>query len=257
MKVYARVFWFYKPEDIPGHGRQSYHGEHELIATNEAAVINASAINGHATVFHWHEESNEALAPGLFWRQTFDAHTGKLSVSCTCDALLILKRIPIVFTNPTGLPFVHSDNNFHLHKPQQLSPPFCCSTPLNPSHLSLTCPNTSCYARMHIGCLLRTITNGLNAAALSIVPPANAKKPKSSNPTARVPTSDHGSSNEDDQRDDRDIEGEIPTYAAVNLARSTTGWKVLIQQSLPSEESPRLEWEERFDCPKCRSRWGW
>jgi hypothetical protein len=72
--VFLRVYWLYRPEDLPG-GRQSYHGANELIASNDMDIIDAMTVNGGAKVVHWQEQKDktEILNPEqLFWRQTLD-----------------------------------------------------------------------------------------------------------------------------------------------------------------------------------------
>lgn len=71
--VYLRVYWLYRPEDLPG-GRQPYHAESELIASNHMDIIEALSVMDKASVMHWDEDMDKPW-PGkeqLFWRQTFD-----------------------------------------------------------------------------------------------------------------------------------------------------------------------------------------
>lgn len=81
--VYLRVLWLYTPDDLPAGGRKSYHGKHELIASNHMSIIDASdmSVLGHVSVSHWEEDETEDPKPGLFWRQTFDVPMEELSVS--------------------------------------------------------------------------------------------------------------------------------------------------------------------------------
>ncbi|KAF2650181.1 hypothetical protein K491DRAFT_697518 [Lophiostoma macrostomum CBS 122681] len=72
--VFLRVLWMYRPEDLPL-GRQPYHGEHELIASNAMDVIDAQSVDGKAEVNYWdeNEDSTIVLDPTkMFWRQTVD-----------------------------------------------------------------------------------------------------------------------------------------------------------------------------------------
>jgi hypothetical protein len=75
--VYLRVYWLYRPEDLP-EGRQPYHAESELIASNHMDVIEALSVIDKATVIHWDEDIDKPwpLKDQLFWRQTYDV--GKL-----------------------------------------------------------------------------------------------------------------------------------------------------------------------------------
>ncbi|KAH7399648.1 hypothetical protein BKA66DRAFT_452279 [Pyrenochaeta sp. MPI-SDFR-AT-0127] len=71
--VYLRVFWAYRPEDLPG-GRQPHHGESELIVSNHMEIIEAHTVESIANVVHWPDtESSEWPAKEqLFWRQGLD-----------------------------------------------------------------------------------------------------------------------------------------------------------------------------------------
>lgn len=74
LHVFLRVFWMYKPEELPG-GRRSYHGAKELIASNHMDIIDAATVDDKASVIHWREDNErvELLDPlQYFWRQTFD-----------------------------------------------------------------------------------------------------------------------------------------------------------------------------------------
>lgn len=83
--VYLRVDWMYRPEDLPG-GRRPYHGQNELIASNEMQILDATSVEGKANVKQWVEQDdkNETLdADQLFWRQTLECskpRAKKLSV---------------------------------------------------------------------------------------------------------------------------------------------------------------------------------
>lgn len=78
--VYLRVFWLYWPNELPM-GRQSYHGSNELVASNYMNITDAMTVTDKAEVTHVQEEFNEAPADGLYWRQTYNIMTKKLSVS--------------------------------------------------------------------------------------------------------------------------------------------------------------------------------
>jgi len=83
LNIYVRVYWMYRPEDLPK-GRQPYHGENELIASNEMAIIEAQTIQSHANVEYWDEKVETGAPPNvdLYWRQTLDVSKAppKLSV---------------------------------------------------------------------------------------------------------------------------------------------------------------------------------
>jgi hypothetical protein len=72
--VYLRVFWMYRPEDLPL-GRQPYHGQNEVIASNYMQIIDATTVEAKATIRRWkeQEDKNEVLdGDELIWRQTLD-----------------------------------------------------------------------------------------------------------------------------------------------------------------------------------------
>ncbi|KAI5812180.1 hypothetical protein BZA77DRAFT_270353 [Pyronema omphalodes] len=85
--VYLRVYWMYKPEELP-QGRQPYHGREELIQSNHMDIIDARTVGGRSTVKCWMEnDDNEENPTGSYWRQTFDYDQqalGKLREHCTC-----------------------------------------------------------------------------------------------------------------------------------------------------------------------------
>ncbi|EXJ87055.1 hypothetical protein A1O3_04012 [Capronia epimyces CBS 606.96] len=90
-KVYARVFWFYWPEELPM-GRQPYHGRQELILSNCVDVVETHSIASHAEVSHWDEndDSNQNFLLERYWRQTLDVKIrghnalSKLRTYCIC-----------------------------------------------------------------------------------------------------------------------------------------------------------------------------
>ena len=78
--VYLRVYWMYWPDELPG-GRQPYHGRQELIASNHMDIVDAMTVSDGAEVAHVVEtDENASTVDGLYWRQTLDFLTNKLSV---------------------------------------------------------------------------------------------------------------------------------------------------------------------------------
>ncbi|KAH7012730.1 uncharacterized protein B0I36DRAFT_256411 [Microdochium trichocladiopsis] len=80
--VYARVYWMYWPDELPAgttegkrviKGRQPYHGNNELIASNHMDVINVVSVTASATVHQWDETNEDEVQPALYWRQAFDS----------------------------------------------------------------------------------------------------------------------------------------------------------------------------------------
>lgn len=76
--VYLRVYWLYWPDELPG-GRREYHGKSELVVSNHMEIVDAMTVAGRADVVHWTEKDEEEMK-GLYWRQTFNYVTQKLSV---------------------------------------------------------------------------------------------------------------------------------------------------------------------------------
>jgi hypothetical protein len=82
----------YWPEELPApgikakdmesrdSGKRTYHGGHELIASNYMEVLDVLSFAGKADVFHWLEEDDN-LNHKLYWRQTFNRQTQALSAS--------------------------------------------------------------------------------------------------------------------------------------------------------------------------------
>ncbi|KAH7009438.1 uncharacterized protein B0I36DRAFT_59993 [Microdochium trichocladiopsis] len=95
--VYARVYWMYWPDELPAgttegkrviKGRQPYHGNNELIASNHMDVINVTSVTASATVHQWVETNEDELQPALYWRQAFDVRSMDLSSAeehCRCN----------------------------------------------------------------------------------------------------------------------------------------------------------------------------
>ncbi|GJC90470.1 hypothetical protein ColLi_13308 [Colletotrichum liriopes] len=63
----------------PG-GRQSYHGQNELIASNHVDIINVTSVTSPADVKQWNEKDDEDAQEALYWRQALDCQTNQLSV---------------------------------------------------------------------------------------------------------------------------------------------------------------------------------
>lgn len=107
-RVYIRLYWFYRPEDLPG-GRQHFHGSKEMAATRHMAVTDAANIVKQANIKHWNESLGQPLPDGLYWRQTFDIVAQRLSVSrcysmrvaCTLTCLVAAPRLLSLLQAPS------------------------------------------------------------------------------------------------------------------------------------------------------------
>ncbi|RAR06797.1 ebs-bah-phd domain-containing protein [Stemphylium lycopersici] len=71
--VYLRVFWAYRPEDLPG-GRQPHHGSSEVIVSNHMDIIEALTVQSSEDVVYWNDDPDSLPLPAdqLFFRQSFD-----------------------------------------------------------------------------------------------------------------------------------------------------------------------------------------
>ncbi|KAH8676833.1 hypothetical protein BGZ60DRAFT_267120 [Tricladium varicosporioides] len=121
--VYALVSWMYWADELPqpkikspdqvtpSGGKRTYHGSHELIASNYMEVLDVLSFAGKADVVQWFEEDDN-LHSKLYWRQTFCRQSGELSKireHCICKGHF----------NPE-VPMYICDNpqcNVWLHKP--------------------------------------------------------------------------------------------------------------------------------------------
>jgi len=90
--VFLRIFWLYRPEDLP-EGRKDYHGEDEIIPSNQMQIIDAMTINCKVnSVSEYDEQDDSALKSGydgLLWRQTLDVRSANKALSalrsyCVC-----------------------------------------------------------------------------------------------------------------------------------------------------------------------------
>ncbi|KAI4147310.1 MAG: hypothetical protein L6R39_003154 [Caloplaca ligustica] len=100
--VYVRVYWLYRPEDIPG-GRRDYHGSRELISTNHMEIVDALRVLSPVQVFHWKEEDKTQLPKeGVYWRQKYNIIMQEVSTplhTCTCNHPINPERSTIQCNN--------------------------------------------------------------------------------------------------------------------------------------------------------------
>ncbi|KAK2600236.1 hypothetical protein QQS21_005032 [Conoideocrella luteorostrata] len=125
--VYARIYWMYSPDELPPgtldgkksiSGRQPYHGQNELIASNHMDVINVVSVAMKATVHHWIESDDDEVQDALYWRQAFNCRTSQVSsVESTCK----------------------------------------CHTPANPDKTLIGCTSQDCNNWLHYECLLHDV----------------------------------------------------------------------------------------------------
>ncbi|KAI4152301.1 MAG: hypothetical protein LQ341_000734 [Variospora aurantia] len=96
--VWLRLYWLYRPEEIPG-GRREYHGKDELIISNHMEIVDALQVECPVQVRRWKEEEkaeddddndNRRHLPAaetreeeeaLYFRQTYNFVTREVSVS--------------------------------------------------------------------------------------------------------------------------------------------------------------------------------
>lgn len=123
--VYARVYWMYWPDELPPgtqegrrtiQGRQSYHGQNELIASNHMDVINVVSVTASATVNQWDETNEEEVQAALYWRQAFDVRSMELSSAesrCRCNRPENPDKRLIGCTNEECKKWLHDDCLVH------------------------------------------------------------------------------------------------------------------------------------------------
>ena len=99
--VYLRVFWAYRPEDLPG-GRQPHHGSCELIISNHMDIIEALTVQASASVIYWNDDPDHLALPAdqLFYRQSFDVtkKTKPLSVCIIFSDLYVMSLTCLIET---------------------------------------------------------------------------------------------------------------------------------------------------------------
>lgn len=61
-------------------GRRPYHGKSELVASNHLDVLDVTTFAGKVDVEHWLEQDEEEDQRGLYWRQTYNHKTSRISV---------------------------------------------------------------------------------------------------------------------------------------------------------------------------------
>ncbi|KAK3366511.1 hypothetical protein B0H63DRAFT_536624 [Podospora didyma] len=79
--VDTRVYWIYWPEKL-AEGRQRYHRQDEVIASNHMDIINVLSLGLRAVVKQLYEKNDEDSQLPLYWRETLDIRTKKLTC-CT------------------------------------------------------------------------------------------------------------------------------------------------------------------------------
>jgi hypothetical protein len=136
-RVYLRVYWVYRPEDLPG-GRQPYHGGGELIVSNHMDIIEADTLDAVADVVHWNDDPKSMALPAsqLFYRQGYDiTETNRLSVRT-----LVTKSYPTLIMS------------------QKLNTYCIDKQPSNPDDILVQCPH--CSEWLHAGCLEKRALQG-------------------------------------------------------------------------------------------------
>lgn len=109
-----QVSWLYWPEEVPEikgkrkAGRQPYHGQGEVIASNFLDVVEVLSFAGHASISYW-DESNDEITTRLYWRQTLNRETLLLSVG-------LIKYRKMVCESLTST----TENTRTLHMPRYL-----------------------------------------------------------------------------------------------------------------------------------------
>ncbi|KAL6405846.1 hypothetical protein AUP68_10985 [Ilyonectria robusta] len=143
--VYARVYWMYSPDELPAgtvcgkkkmQGRQSYHGHNELVASNHMDIINVISVIMPASVSQWIESDDDKIMDELYWRQTFNFLSSRLSPAeliCECKTPANPDRMLVGCTSRTCGEWMHHECLHHdvlmrvynllgTEKPQQSEP---------------------------------------------------------------------------------------------------------------------------------------
>ncbi|KAL9612587.1 MAG: hypothetical protein Q9167_002838 [Letrouitia subvulpina] len=113
--AYLRIYWLLEPSDLPC-GKQSYHSERELIASNRMDIVRPSSILSPTSVSRWNEEKEDTPPKGFYFRQTFNVIGEQLS-----------------------LPKEHC----------------VCRSPQNPDVPPMKCPSSECGLLIHQVCILK------------------------------------------------------------------------------------------------------
>jgi hypothetical protein len=70
-----------------------------LIVSNHLQILDVTSFGGKAVVEHWEEDDDDIVQQSLYWRQTFNHWTGRLSVSLRLSSkgcLLTHSRVKII-----------------------------------------------------------------------------------------------------------------------------------------------------------------
>ena len=151
-RVYLRVFWVYRPEDLPC-GRQPFHGGGELIVSNHMDIIQAVTVDACADVVYWNDDP-ESMAPRkdeLFFRQSYD-------VTKKTDGLSVSTLVASIYLT--------------LIVSQELNTYCIDKKPSNPDEPLIQCPH--CLKWLHAGCLKE---RALQDSAKQMATPPGSKTP--------------------------------------------------------------------------------
>ncbi|TVY87290.1 hypothetical protein LAWI1_G005103 [Lachnellula willkommii] len=119
--VYALIAWMYWADELPPPkvrapdqvsalgGKRTYHGKHELIASNYMEVLDVLSFAGKAEVVEWREEDDN-IQSKLYWRQTFCRETQELSKireHCVCKGHFNPEVSMFICDNPSCKIWLH------------------------------------------------------------------------------------------------------------------------------------------------------
>ncbi|KAI9662225.1 MAG: hypothetical protein M1821_008391 [Bathelium mastoideum] len=217
--VYLRIYWVYDPEELPG-GRRPYHGEYELVPSNDMAVVDAMTVNGLVSLKKWDEydddddpDTGTDEVPGFFWRQTYNVQKRQLS---------------------------------------QLRQHCFCNLPSNPDNLLVQCTNKApCGRWLHGDCLKEKAVQKAIADHESDqnsgLSPSGQQRLTSETPKKSTTTPNKGKKRTagPSQQDG------VPFAAEVITTAGKKGHRLKIRD-LRSGHGEK-EWEERIYCPCCSS----
>ncbi|KAL8722378.1 MAG: hypothetical protein Q9181_007498 [Wetmoreana brouardii] len=218
--VYVRVYWLYRPEEIPS-GRQPYHGEHELVATNHMEIVDTLRVIRPARVNHLEDEKLWFRIPkvGLYWRQRYNFILQELS-----------RMIPTLNTVT------------HLMQNQQVPRNHCiCSRPVKPEGTVICCNNPQCGLLLHGNCIA-------NAALEQVILDQQARK--DSQPDLLLGIQQQTSKKHKLAAKKTTPENRFTVELVVSQRPQHQGRRRLLYKDLLEERS----WETDIECLRCRKR---
>ncbi|KAI4122478.1 MAG: hypothetical protein LQ338_005803 [Usnochroma carphineum] len=111
--VYVRLFWLYRPQEVPGAlgGSKTYHGERELMVSDHMEIVDALRVVAPVRVVQWREQDKlQVPKDGMYYRQMYSCvshNVSRLPTHCVCKQPINPERFAIQCTNPGCLILLH------------------------------------------------------------------------------------------------------------------------------------------------------